>query len=273
MIHLSKAHPGITLQDLGRNSGLDKGYSRGGALDEVSFQNANKLLGNPATSPAIEIVLGGAQLEFQKPTTMALCGADLSFELNGAAIKMNQTFQVSSGDTLRAKAPKDGLIAYLAVLEGFEAVRHFGSVSIPQRESSLFCKSDSFCYTANEKNVRAEKITPLDLNQNKFEFYPSYQHDSFQYDELTFTKSARFNRMGAFASCTKQISYEAPPIKSEGIVVGAIQVINNTEVALLFNDCQSIGGYPKLGVLSKTAKCQLAQLLPQKGFSLKPKAV
>ena len=43
MIRLENPHPGITLQDNGRTQGRELGHSKGGALDEISFTNANIL--------------------------------------------------------------------------------------------------------------------------------------------------------------------------------------------------------------------------------------
>lgn len=56
---------------------------------------------------------------------------------------------------------------------------------------------------------------------------------------------------------------EVPPgIISEGIAMGAVQVPGDGQPIVLLNDGQTIGGYPKPGVIAALDCCKLAQRLP-----------
>ena len=145
-------------------------------------------------------------------------------------------------------------------------------MSIPQRERSLFhdYNSQNFKYVQNSASILANEILPLELNPNQLEYFPSYQNSYFKYSELNFTKENRFDRMGIFLE-GEGVKYCGQAIRSEGIAIGSLQVINERKIIALLNDCQTIGGYPKLGVLTHKSKCQLAQLKPGLSFCLKHK--
>ena len=264
MIRFKSTHPGISLQDLGRTEGREHGFSRGGALDEISYLNGNKLLGNSSTAPAIEIILGGFEAEFSKATTMAITGDPMDLTLNGLEkIEANRPVKIQKGDYLISKGPSQGLISYLSLAGGFKAQTFLGSVSIPRREQGLFPahSNQEFEYDEFFGPINGFKIDPLDLSPHRLEFFPSYQNEFFRYQKIKLIKTSRFDRMGAICE-GNGISYEGKGFRSEGIALGSLQFIEPNQVVALFNDCQTIGGYPKLGVLTKKAKCQLAQMRP-----------
>lgn len=73
---LEVIRPGIlmTVQDLGR-PGLGRfGVSPAGAMDGLALRVANRLAGNAAGAPALEITGPGAELRFLEEVTFALAG-------------------------------------------------------------------------------------------------------------------------------------------------------------------------------------------------------
>jgi allophanate hydrolase subunit 2 len=53
--------PGLhtTVQDLGRTGYRDVGVPASGPLDHISFRFANALVGNPVSTPALEMLILG----------------------------------------------------------------------------------------------------------------------------------------------------------------------------------------------------------------------
>ncbi len=192
--------------------------------------------------------------------------------LNGLQIiEGNCIVKIKRGDYLCSKGPRSGLTSYLSVIGGFKAQTFLGSVSIPHREKELFPLQslNNFEYDESFASVNNIEIESLDLNPSYLEFTPSYQNDSFRYQKIKLIKTSRFDRMGAICEGS-EISYEGKGIRSEGIALGSLQFIVPNKVVALFNDCQTIGGYPKLGVLTKKSRCQLAQMRPGSEVELVP---
>ncbi|MEH6454591.1 MAG: urea amidolyase, partial [Psychromonas sp.] len=73
--------------------------------------------------------------------------------------------------------------------------------------------------------------------------------------------SQHSDRMGIRLSGEKISSY-CSGIISEGISLGAIQIPADGQPIILLNDRQTLGGYPKIGCVSKTDLAKLAQAAP-----------
>ena len=82
-LRLLKAGPLSLLQDCGRQGWQHLGVSPAGPMDRHAAAWANRLLGNAAGTPLIEIALGGVELESLGDNWVALCGADLPITLDG----------------------------------------------------------------------------------------------------------------------------------------------------------------------------------------------
>lgn len=101
----------------------------------------------------------------------------------------------------------------------------------------------------------------------KLRVIESYQYDDFDVEALDalysseFTISPDSNRMG-YRLQGDTITPPYDGILSEGIALGAIQVPNDGNPIVLFNDHQTIGGYPKLGCVARIDLPRLAQAKP-----------
>ena len=104
-------------------------------------------------------------------------------------------------------------------------------------------------------------------NEVLLRFIPSYQYNGFdktQHEAFThnvFTASQRMDRMGSRIE-GKKIEYTGPGIISEGIATGSIQIPPDGQPIILLKDCGTIGGYPKLGCVSRMDLNKLAQCRP-----------
>ena len=89
-----------SVQDLGRKGYRSFGVPISGTMDKYSAILANKLLNNAEGLPVLEITMVGPKLMFEDHTLFVLTGADISPELNGEPIQMNQVYSVNTSDVL-----------------------------------------------------------------------------------------------------------------------------------------------------------------------------
>ncbi len=118
-----------TIQELPGRVGLwDVGVPPSGPMDERSFRLANRVVGNPETTTALEMTARGATLRFNVDRTFALVGARMKASLDGIEVANNVPLEARAGQVLTVGAVHGpGLRTYLAVRGGFEAPEYLGS--------------------------------------------------------------------------------------------------------------------------------------------------
>ena len=118
-----------SLQSLpGRLGFWEVGIPPSGPMDDKSFRAGNVLLGNAPGEAALELTLTGPTLQFAHAATIALTGAIMAAELDGAAIPFNRPVPVKAGQILALGGiPLAGQRSYLAVAGGFSAPDYLGS--------------------------------------------------------------------------------------------------------------------------------------------------
>ena len=263
-------HAGLftTIQDQGRNGYTHLGITQSGAMDEYAYLWGQKLLNNNNKN-ALEVMVG-LKLEVLTPTSVSICGADLSFQINGISKKIWQTHYVLQGDVLSFPKRVLGQRAYLTVKEGFHAKKHYNSYATTLKENigskiqkDDILEFDSFPKT-HIKHVQKKYIP----NYNKplvLRLLPSYQNDYFSQVEQEKFFNAEYeitiesNRMGA-----KLKGESITPIKggiiSEGIAFGSVQIPQDGQPILLLKERQTIGGYPKIGTVLAVDCFRFSQL-------------
>lgn len=118
-----------TLQDLpGRVGHWAVGVPPSGPMDGLSFQLANRLVGNPPAAAALECTLRGPTLRFTADAQVAIVGADMGPTVDGVSVPQGERVTVRAGATLRlAEARGGGCRTYVAVAGGLDAPRYLGS--------------------------------------------------------------------------------------------------------------------------------------------------
>ena len=118
-----------TIQELPGRLGLwDVGVPPSGPMDEKSFRLANRVVGNPETTTALEMTARGATLRFNVDGLFALVGARMKATLDGVEVPNNQPIPVRARQVLAIGAVEGpGLRTYLAVRGGFDAPEFLGS--------------------------------------------------------------------------------------------------------------------------------------------------
>lgn len=133
-----------TIQDNGRKGWREYGVPLSGAADGIAFRLANALVGNVSDTAALEVLLGGLVLRFERDTLIALTGADVNAQClrEGLSerVRVNCPLLMSSGSILRLQTAKRGLRAYCAIAGGVDVTTMLGSKSTYLRAALGGCE-------------------------------------------------------------------------------------------------------------------------------------
>jgi len=271
--------PGVqsSLQDLGRFGCAQQGISQGGAMGLHAHCWANKLLGNEAGCPTLEIVIGMAEFRAESDMWLALAGADMQASIDGGAVANWSSFLLKQGQILKLKPACDGMRSYLAVAGGgFQVPLTQGSVSTVVRNSMGGLNGDLLkegdFLPANSSAAGATCQVPLRYRPSygqsiELGVIESYQVKQFHPDQLEkfyrteYTLTSDCDRMGARLAGEPMTGPKGNLI-SEGIALGSIQIPEDGQPIILLNDRQTLGGYPKLGCVARVDLQKLAQARP-----------
>ena len=259
-----------SVQDLGRKGYRAFGVPISGAMDKYSAILANKLLNNPEGMPVLEMTMTGPKMLFEDHTLFVLTGADMSPQLNGKEIKMNQVYSVKTTDILSFGKLNFGLRCYLGVKGGFLTEKAMGSFSyyegITQR--SRVGKGDRLKIAGYEG--------PLEVTSSKLKVSDSH----FSIKKLEVTKGPEFNRLTKkqrdklfsmnfkIDSLNNRMGYQLknkfPPVKNNEIITsvtipGTVQLTPSGKLIVMMRDCPTTGGYARILQLTDMAINQLAQ--------------
>jgi allophanate hydrolase len=263
--------PGVhtTIQDSGRVGFQYVGLPRSGPLDAVSFRLANALVGNPAGSPCLEMLLQGPTLKVLAPAIrFGLVGGGAQLEIRAAEgrrhVPAGRSVRVVRGDTVRVGSLGDSVCAYLAIEGGFDVPRVLGSASTYTRaaiggfQGRRLKAGDVLPRAQGNAEPRRERALaqPLDPRLDQpIRIVLGPQAHYFRDAALETLLAAEYvvsphaDRMGyrlQGAALQHKGSYD---IVSDGIVTGAIQVPGSGQPIVLMVDNQTTGGYPKIATV------------------------
>ena len=281
--------PGLlmTVQDLGRHGHQHVGVCPGGAMDPIACALANALVGNAPGEAAIEITVLGPDLEFERDTLVALCGAPFQ-----ATIPANRPVLVAAGTRLAIGRAPRGARAYLAVAGGVAVEPVLGSRStfipggfgglggrtlrrgdaIPlveesedlsrSRFSSLKRKSGSSVRWSVPPHTVPEH-EPLVLHVLDGQHFPSFDVASQRaFVDSVWKIGPESNRMGFRLEGPALAREKSDEILSGPTCLGTVQVPSNGTPIALMADHQTTGGYPKIAEIASADVARLAQLGP-----------
>ena len=273
-----------TVQDMGRFSYTSIGVTNSGVMDEYSYLVANKMLENELDSNIIEIAFSNVHFKVNINTTIAITGAKCEFFINDILKTTWQTYNVKAGDIIKVGKILEGTRVYLAVKDGFDIKKEFGSNSTTIKEKLggldgdrlkksqvLPCKSFS-----QNHNIRLkEEFIPKYEDSLELRVILSYQDEFFPQEQIdkffssTYEVTNEFNRMGCKLK-GEAITCDINGIISEGISFGAIQIPSDGQPIILLKDRQTIGGYPKIGSVLPIDCFKLSQVKTSCKITFKP---
>jgi len=120
-----------TIQDYpGRTGYWNVGVPPSGAMDQLAFRLANRLVGNSSDAAGLEFTVSGPTLRFNTDAVICLTGAAMNATIDDHPVSFWAAVSVSAGSTLKLKSIQgDGCRTYLAVQNGFKIPDYLGSKS------------------------------------------------------------------------------------------------------------------------------------------------
>ncbi|BCU64841.1 urea carboxylase [Acinetobacter bouvetii DSM 14964 = CIP 107468] len=116
------------VQDVtGRLGYWDVGVPPSGAIDPLSLNTANQLLGNAPNTAGLECTLQGPSLKFHCGSQIVLAGGDMPSTLDGVPVPMWQTLNVRKGQILKCGKITTGCRTYIVIKGGLNVPEYLGS--------------------------------------------------------------------------------------------------------------------------------------------------
>jgi len=267
-----------TVQDVGRYGYAHLGISPAGAADALSLRIANLLVGNEEHTPALEMTLLGATLEFDGDAIVAITGADCDCKIGQDRVLANAAVEVLAGTVLQCGSLTTGARAYLAVHGGVDVPLVMGSASTSVAahfggfQGRRLQKGDVLRVRKhNELSVRALHRGTLDrlYGSGALRVTKGAQQDWFAPEALaklysgTYIVSEQSDRTGLRLKGEAMHPRERAELLTDGIPLGAIQVPQDGQPIILFVDQQTTGGYPKIANLVAADMHRVGQLRPR----------
>lgn len=268
---LIQTAPGHSIQDLGRSGLRNMGLSRGGAADPLALHEAAALLGHRAPVAALEMAGMGGTFAVTAPTRIALTGAPMRAKIGTRDIQWNASHTLHPGEHLIIGAVTAGTYGYLTAAGGFATPEVLNSRSTHRTAGLIFDLQDGMRLPLlPDPNADA---SPMGLRpDNRFEggdirFIAGPQTDLFGIETLTrfqataFTRSATANRQGVRLDAdTAPFRADMPDgFLSDFILEGDLQMTGDGRPYVLLCECQTIGGYPRIGTVIDADLPRIAQ--------------
>lgn len=269
---------GASIQDRGRFGWKRFGVPPSGVMDVHAATWANRLVGNAADAPVIELLLQGASLRVLAPRRFAVTGAEA-----GAALKSWHARRLNAGDTLTFPRNESGLWTYVAVEGGFAVPPLLGSASAyPRGGLGAALRPGDRLAAAGDANgqgfaeawafwgERRDYANPPLLRVwrgPQWDWFDEVERAGFFAAE--WEVSNRSDRVG-YRLEGARMNPPAIEMRSEPVLVGSIQVPPNGQPIVTMRDGPTVGGYPKIAIVDEDSLSWLAQCRPGVRFRLAP---
>jgi antagonist of KipI len=278
--------PGLltTVQDRGRHGHQHVGLCPGGAMDPVSLALANALVGNPPGAAALEITVIGPELEFERDTLVAICGAEFQ-----GAFPHNRPVLARAGSKLSVGRAARGARAYLAAAGGFAIEPVLGSRStyLPGRfggfEGRALRHGDLLVLAEDVSRERFARLKrkngasvrwsappltlpdrePIVVHAIEGQHYASFDSTAQRaFFDTVWRVAPESNRMGFRLAGPPLVRATDDEILSGPTCLGSVQVPPSGVPIVLMADHQTTGGYPRIAEVAAADVPRVAQLAP-----------
>jgi biotin-dependent carboxylase-like uncharacterized protein len=276
--------PVASVQDLGRPGLLGQGVSQGGAVDVRAMAEGAALLGQSSELAALEMGGIGGEFLATGPVRFALSGAPMTASIDGSPVVWNASHQLEKGQVLSLGAVRKGVYAYLHLGGGVASPKILGAraAHLAAGIGAAVQAGDTLLAGA-DKGGPVEQVLPVDprFDGGELRIVESFQSALFAEDlrarfaDTQFQRGTRANRMGvemlndgAGFAADGQLN-----ILSEIISPGDVQMTGDGKPFVLMRECQTTGGYPRIGTvlpcdLPKVAQAPLGAALRFRWVSL-----
>ncbi|WP_299796627.1 biotin-dependent carboxyltransferase family protein [uncultured Shewanella sp.] len=274
-VQILKAGIHSSVQDLGCTGYRHLGISGGGALDRHALILANRLLGNPDTSAAIELTSGTVELMFNRDTWFVVTGASYQISIGQRNIWCNWRNKIKAGETLSLKGPKSGMHAYLAFEGGITHVNDSTHNTPDVPLASRFTGNPGRVLQDGDRLALGQAGTiskPIGAVQrgysNEIRALPGPEMALFSPESrkafwnTSWELTNESNRMGARLFGTTLSLTQQQELQSHAVMPGTVQVPPSGQPIVLLADAQTTGGYPKIATVIEADLWKLAQTRP-----------
>ncbi|MEM8822139.1 MAG: urea amidolyase [Pseudomonadota bacterium] len=245
--------PLVTVQDAGRPGFLSQGLARGGAADRHALAEAAALLGSAGA--AIETPGSPLTLRAEADTVLALTGAEMRADLAGRTLAWHASHAVAAGDVLTLRPLGLGTYSYVTPLGGVLGPQIMGSraAHLIAGIGRALAPGDALEIGGGQMPPRRLSPVPDRWSGGALRIVPTPQTRLFSQAELArfeaseFARSPRGNRQG--------VRLDGPSFSTEGqlnllsdfVLPGDIQMTGDGVPYILGPECQTTGGYPRIG--------------------------
>lgn len=264
------------VQDLGRPGWAHVGVGRSGAADPGALRLANRLVANPESAAAIEVLLGGLRLRARGPVTVALTGAEGSATVDGRPVGRHAVLEVPDGGELAVGIATRGLRTYVAVRGGVAVHAVLGSRSA-DRLAGLgpppLAAGDVLPVGPAPVELPTLDVAPVPAWPGEVVVPVARGPHADWFSDGLDVLTARGGYRATPASDRVAVRLEGPVVGRRpdvdgrelppvGLVAGAVQIPPNGLPVVFGADHPVTGGYPVLAVVRSSALGALAQLRP-----------
>lgn len=259
-LRVLQAGPAMAMQDLGRPGYLAKGLTRGGAADVLAVHEGAALLRQDAALAVLEMVGTGGTFEATEDLRIALTGAVMTAQIDGTALAWNASHALPKGAKLTIGPTRSGTYGYLHIGGGL-----VGDAALGSRATHLSCglgalvqKGDTLPAGPDKGRDVGMTLDPeARLSGGTVRIVPSMQTEDFdeniriRFESTEFRRDPRANRQGVRMDSDGDgfSNPKALSIVSEVIVPGDIQITGDGTPFVLMAECQTTGGYPRIGTV------------------------
>ena len=252
--------PAVAIQDLGRPGFMSTGLTRGGASDPTALYEGAALLGHAPTCAALEMAGIGGTFEATGDVRIALTGAVMDASIDGVTIQSNASHLLPAGAILKIGAARRGNFGYLHVGNGFDTPQYLGTRGCHMSAGlgRLIAEGDCLPTSADQGTEVGLHLVPNPrLEGGKIRFVRSMQSEKFDVETITrftqtdFRRDPLGNRQGIRMDFegTGFNANDQLNIVSEVTIAGDIQITGDGTPFVLMHECQTTGGYPRIGAI------------------------
>jgi biotin-dependent carboxylase-like uncharacterized protein len=273
-LHVVRAGPLTTVQDLGRPGLAHLGVPRSGAADRASLGLANRLVGNEPGAACLEVTLGGLSLRAGRAVTLAVTGAAGELRVAGRPVAPAAVLRVPAGAVVDVGPATAGLRWYLAVRGGVDVPAELGSRATDTLSGlgpPPVADGDVLPVGAAVSGWPLVDLAPVaapPAGAVVLGLLPGPRDARLAPGELDRLTSATW-RVAA-ASDRVGVRLDGPPLRlsgereqpSEGVVRGGVQVPSGGGPVMFLADHPVTGGYPVVACVPQSDVDRAAQLRP-----------
>lgn len=282
-----------TIQDMGRYGYQHAGVPVSGSMDKLAASIANILLGNDPTAAVIELTYGGAVFLSKSPLLIACCGGGSTLEADGRPMPFWTPLFIPAGTTLKFASQNHLCRSYVAIAGGWDVPKVLGSHSTylpfslggingsrllagttlqnnpllsPLSQSILIRLHHPDSITYLKWHVNA--LNFANYHSRTIRFVAGHEFDWFDSASQTAFATSRYavsnqsDRMGYHLIGPELQTRHERELLSTAVTMGTMQVTKSGSPILLMADCQTTGGYPRIGQVALADLPLCAQLKP-----------